>query len=668
MANGYMGKVLWVDLTAGTWEEQAIDESLVKSYLTGYGLAAKLIFDRTEPGIDPLGPDNILGFAAGLLTGTSALFSGRYMVVGKSPLTGGWGDANSGGTLAPEIKKCGYDAIFFTGQSDKPVYFVIDGGKVSIEDASDLWGTNAFEAEAAILERTGNARLKVASIGQSGENLSLIAGIVNDKGRIAARSGLGAVMGSKRLKAVALRGKQKVGVADRPRMKELNKKFKSFLDANSLLYPTTPRLGSTLGLAGRITWKLGIFPRDDALAWRSILKRYGTMGVTSMSAQNGDSPVKNWKGAGFRDFAAKKSRKISDEAVLQYQDKRYGCVFCPVKCGGVHKIDEGPHAMEWTHKPEYETLCMFGTLLLIDDLFAIYKANELCNGYGLDTISVGSAIGFSIEAYESGLISKDDTGGLELRWGDADVMLALVDKIAKREDIGDLLADGVKRAAEKIGGGAADLAIHAGGQELPAHDPRFDPGFAVTYAAEPTPGRHTVTSLGFGELQEVDVRFMGKRAFLTGKKKRFKASGKGEFLKLGSVISQVGNGAGLCLFGMQMGKAMPVFEYLEAATGWGWKEADWMAAGERIQNIRQAFNVREGITIEQTRCSRRAVGVPPLKEGPNAGITIDEDTMLREFYDAYGWAYPSGKPRKERLQALGQEDLVEALHSEVGAG
>ena len=660
MANGWMGKVLWVDLSAGDWEEQEVDESLVKSYLTGYGLAAKLIFDRTEAGIDPLGPDNILGFAAGLLTGSSALFSGRYMTVGKSPLTGGWGDANSGGTLAPEIKKCGYDAIFFLGQSPKPVYLLIDGDAISLEDASELWGTDAFEAEAKILERTGNKRLKVASIGQAGEALSLISGIVNDKGRIAARSGLGAVMGSKKLKAIALRGTQKIGVADRPRMKALNKAFKGFLDSESILYPSTPRLGKTLGLAGRLTWKLKIFPRDDALAWRAILKRYGTMGVTSMSAQNGDSPVKNWSGTGHHDFPAARSRKISDEALLKYQDKRYGCIYCPVKCGGIHKIEQGPHAMEWTHKPEYETLCMFGTLLLIDDLFAIYKANELCNAYGLDTISVGSAIAFATEAFERGLLSTEDTGGLVLRWGDADVMLALIHKIAAREDIGDLLADGVKIAAEKIGRGAPEFAIHAGGQELPAHDPRYDPGFAVTYAAEPTPGRHTVTSLGFAELQEVDVRFLGKRAFLTGKKKRYEAHGKGEFLKMGSVLSQVGNGAGLCLFGLQLGEPMPLFEYLNATTGWDWSDEEWMAAGERIQNIRHAFNQREGIRIEDTRCAARAVGSPPLARGPNAGIAIDEVTMLREFFEAYGWRYPSGEFNEERLRALGQTELIDA--------
>ena len=661
MANGFMGKVLWVDLSAGDWQEQEIEESLVRSYLTGYGLAAKLIFDRTEAGIDPLGPKNILGFAAGLLTGSSALFSGRYMTVGKSPLTGGWGDANSGGTLAPEIKKCGYDAIFFLGQSEAPVYLLIDGESISLEDASDLWGTNAFEAEAAILERTGNKRLKVASIGQAGEKLSLISGIVNDKGRIAARSGLGAVMGSKKLKAIALRGNKKVDVADRPKMKALNKAFKEFLDTESMLYPATPRLGKTLGLAGRLTWKLRIFPRDDALAWRSILKRYGTMGITSMSAQNGDSPVKNWKGSGHFDFPANKSRKISDEAVLGYQDKRYGCIYCPVKCGGIHKIEHGRHPMEWTHKPEYETLCMFGTLLLIDDLFAIYKANELCNGYGLDTISVGAVIAFATEAFERRLITTEDTGGLELRWGDSDVMLAMIDKIAARENIGDLLADGVKVAAEKIGGGAEEFAIHAGGQELPAHDPRYDPGFAVTYAAEPTPGRHTVTSLGFAELQEVDVRFLGKRAFLTGKKSRYEARGKGELLKMGSVLSQVGNGAGLCLFGLQLGAPMPVFEYLNATTGWGWSDAEWMAAGERIQNVRHAFNVREGISIDDTRCTRRAVGSPPLTIGPNAGIAIDEITMLREFFDAYGWQYPSGAFKEERLAELGQTDLIEAF-------
>lgn len=663
MPNGYMGKVLWVDLSKGTWEEQTIEEDLVKQYMTGYGLTAKLIFDKTKKGIDPLGPKNILGFSAGLLTGSSAFFSGRYMMVGKSPLTGGWGDANSGGTLAPEIKKCGYDAILFTGKSKKPVYFQIDNGEISINDAKDMWGKDAFEAEEAIWEKAGSKKFKVASIGQSGENLSLMAGIVNDKGRIAARSGLGAVMGSKKLKAIALRGKGKVGVADRARVKELNQKFKKFLDAESFLYPTKPRLGKILRFAARLTPKIRIFPRDDAMAWRAILKRYGTSGVTAMSAVNGDSPVKNWKGSGYGDFPPNRSRKISDEAVLQYQEKRYGCIYCPIKCGGVHKIEGGEYPLEWTHKPEYETLCQVGTLLLIDDLFAIYKANEQCNAYGLDTISVGGAIAFAIEAYENGVISKDDTGGLELRWGDPKVMLEMIEKIAFRKDIGDVLADGVKKAAEKLGKDSDAYAIHAGGQELPAHDPRYDPGFAVIYAAEPTPGRHTITSLGFGELQEVDVRFFnGKRSFFTRKGKRYKYSGKGKFLQLGSTINNVGNGAGLCLFGMQMGKPMPVFQYLNAVTGWDWSDEQWMQAGERIEQIRHAFNVREGITIEETKVTPRAVGRPALTEGPNSGITIDEDTMLRDFFDAYGWEYPSGKPTKAKLEELGQKDLLEFFY------
>lgn len=658
MSNGYMGKVLWVDLTTRTWKEEAIDEGLVKQYLTGYGLAAKLLFDRMPAGVDPLGPDNILGFAAGLLTGTAALFSGRYVVVGKSPLTGGWGDANSGGTLAPEIKKCGYDGIFFTGKADAPVYFLIDNGKVSIEDAADLWGRNAFEAEQLVWDKAGHKKLKVASIGVAGENLCRMAGVVNDQGRIAARSGLGAVMGSKNLKAVALRGNQKIGVADPVGLKALNKRFNLHIKSESLLYPEKPMLAKVLSAVGNHIWKLGVFPRDDAVAWRSILKRYGTMGVTAMSAANGDSPVKNWRGSGYRDFPAHRARGISDEAVLKQQDKRYGCIACPIKCGGLHKMPDGQPTEGHTHKPEYETLCMLGTLLLIDDLQAIYEANERCNAHGLDSISVGSAIAFAFEAWEKGLIGPKDTGGLELTWGNSAAMLTLVDAIARREGLGDLLAEGVMRAAEKLGQGSEAFAIHAGGSELPAHDPRYDAGFAVTYAAEPTPGRHTITSLGFAELQEVDARFMRSKALFTLAGKRRKAGGKGRILKLGSVLTQVTNGAGLCLFGAQLGMAMPIFGYLNAVTGWQLSEDQWMAAGQRIQNVRHAFNLREGIALEQTRCTPRAVGRPVQEAGANAGVEIDEETMLREFYEEYGWQYPSGKPHRATLEQLDQGDLV----------
>ncbi|MDP8256863.1 MAG: aldehyde ferredoxin oxidoreductase family protein [Candidatus Alcyoniella australis] len=665
MPNGYAGKVLWVDLTNKSWEEQDIDEQMVRQYMTGYGLAAKLIFDRTKPGIDPLGPENILGFATGLLSGSTAFFSGRYIVVGKSPLTGGWGDANSGGTLGPEIKKCGYDIIFFIGASDKPVYFLINDGKISIEDATDLWGIDAFETEDRLVEKTGIKRLKVASIGQSSEKLSLISGIVNDKGRLAARSGLGAVMGSKKLKAIALKGKAKTELADRDKIKEMNKKLKAYIDKGNFLYPTKPILGKTLSLAGKLTWKLKFFPRDDAMAWKQILKRYGTMGTTAMSSQNGDSPVKNWKGVGYRDFPlSSKAHKISDESLLKYQEKRYGCSFCPIHCGGEHKIEHGPYPLEWTHKPEYETLCMFGTSLLIDDLFTIYKVNDLCNRYGLDTISAGSTISFAFEAYEKGLLTDKDTDGLQLRWGNAKVLVPLIEKMAMREPgIGELLADGVKRAAEKLGRGSEEFAVHAGGQELPAHDPRYDPGFGVTYALEPTPGRHTTTGLGFAELTEVDVRFMGKRPMFSSHAKRYEYSGKGKFLQLGSTINHVANGAGICLFGLQLGKPYPIFDYLNAATGWDLTDEQWMEAGERIQNIRKAFNIREGITLEDTRVTGRVMGVPPMADGPNAGVTIDQETMYREFHEAYGWEYPSGRPTKNKLQQLKQTDLLEFYYS-----
>jgi len=237
MGKGYMGKVLWVDLAKRVWHEEVVQEGLIQQYMTGYGLAARLLFDRMPAGVDPLGPDNILGFAAGLLTGTAALFSGRYTVVGKSPQTGGWGDSSSGGSFAPEIKKCGYDAIFFTGRASSPVYLLIDGKDISLQDAAEVWGQDAIATDEALVAATGIKRLKVAAIGTAGENLCRMAGVVNDRGRIAARSGLGAVMGSKNLKAVALRGKGRVEVADAKALKALNRPFNTFIKTEGLVYP-----------------------------------------------------------------------------------------------------------------------------------------------------------------------------------------------------------------------------------------------------------------------------------------------------------------------------------------------------------------------------------------------------------------------------------------------
>lgn len=658
MAGGYMGKVLWVDLSSGKIWDEEIKEELYSKFLTGYGLAAKLIYDRQDGRkIDALGPKNILGFCSGLLTGTGAFFSGRWMVVGKSPLTGGWGDANCGGNFSVEIKRCGYDSIFFLGKSDKPVYFLIKDGKAEIRDASKLWGKDAVETEKLLQNEHG--KVKVAAIGQAGEKCSLISGIVNDGGRIAARSGLGAVMGSKKLKAVVLSGNEKIPVHDREKIVEINKRFQSFLKRMEWV-EQKKFLGKLITAAGKFAWRLKIFPRDESFAWKLILKRYGTSGATAMSAYNGDSPVKNWKGVGIIDFPD--AVKLSDENVIKYQNKRYACFNCPIGCGGICSYKDDRFDIPETHKPEYETLSSFGSLLLNNDIGIIFQINELCNRAGIDTISTGSACAFAIEAFEQGILTEKDTDGLKLKWGDGKTILELVKKIINREGIGELLADGVKVAASKLNKGAEDFAAHAGGQELPMHDPRYDPGFSVTYVAEPTPGRHTITSLAFAELKEIDKQFFGKKKQFTTFKERYNYADKGELLATASKYVQVGNGCGVCLFGMQMGENYKMFDYINAATGWNFSSQDYLKIGERIEHIRYAYNIREGITFKDFKIMPRAIGRPPLDKGPNAGITIDHETMLKDFCEHYGWDYETGLPKKQKLEELGLDEVKRDIY------
>lgn len=664
MPGAYMGKILWVDLSSQKIHEEEISEEIYKRFLAGYGLGAKIIFDRQKPKVDPLSEESILGFVSGLLTGTGALFVGRYMVVGKSPLTGGWGDSNSGGYFAPEIKKAGYDGIFFTGKSAKPVYLLIKDNKIELKDASHLWGKDAIETEEAIKKETGEPRLQVACIGQSGEKLSLISGIVTDRGRLAGRSGLGAVMGAKRLKAIAIKGNKSIPVHNREEMLKLNKKFLNAFQKAEFL-AKSPTLSKIVKFAGKAMRVLPIQMRMDAVMWRNILKRYGTSGITAMSAESGDTPVKNWKGSGYYDFPiSEKSYKISDENVIKYQVKRYACYACPLGCGGIYKIKDGPYPIEESHKPEYETLGSFGTLTLVDDLYTLAKINDMVNRAGIDSISCGSVVAFAMECFENGIITEKDTGGIKLTWGNAEAALKLTEKIIHRDGIGDILADGVKRAAERLGKGSEKFAIHAGGQELPMHDSRFDPGFGIAYSGEPTPGRHTIASFTYAELGNLEQKFKSakKISMFYSKSRKYEPEGKGKLTALVSKYYTAGNGCGFCIFGLQVGGNIPAFEWVNASTGWDYSNDDYLVTGERIWTLRQAFNVREGIHPKQLVMAERAQGKPPLEKGPLAGVNLDMETMLKEYYEEFGWDWEKGLPHIERLDSLGLDEVKKSLY------
>lgn len=592
---GYMGKILKINLTNGKIEKQQLKGSFYRKWFGGYGLGARIIYSDIAPKTEALGTGNILGFTIGILTGTLATHSGSFTVVGKSPLTGGWGDSRGGGFFGPELKRAGFDAAFFYGKSEKPVYLWISDGEAEIRDASDVWGRNVIETEEMLKEKHGDVRVQLASIGRSGEKLSLASAIITDKGRAAGRSGLAAVMGSKKLKAVAVRGTGKIPVEDNEKILAIRERVLDELKENSMAQD---------------------------------LRKYGMCSGTAGSALNGDSPVKNWGGVGKEDFPT--AEKLSGDNVIKYEVEKYSCYNCPIGCGGWVKVKSGPYAVEG-HKPEYETLAALGTLCLNDNLESIIYLNHLCNDYGLDTIEVGATIAFAIECYENGLITKKDTDGIELTWGNTEAIVEMTEKIAEREGFGDTLADGVKIASDRIDRGSERYAMHVGGQALPMHDPRlvtepYNKRLGLIYTVDATPARHTQ---GVGVEHAVEALGVCKVS-----------------IWIAGIPSEYLDG-------------LP--DYVNAVTGWDVTGKDFIKVGSRIATLRQAFNVREGTKPSDFKLPDRVLGRPPLKSGPLAGVTLDVEPERKKYFESMDWNFETGRPSEKKLVELGLEDIARDL-------
>jgi len=612
MPNGYMGKVLWIDLSTEKFEEEELSEEIYKQYLGGYGLASKIIYEKMPVKSDPLGPDALFGFFPGLLTGTMAPLSGRFMVAGKSPLTGTWGDSNCGGYFGPEIKKCGYDAILIRGAANSPKLVSIIDGKKEILDASDLWGLDVVETENKLKEKYGS--VQIASIGQSGEKLSLISGIVNDQARVAGRSGFGAVMGSKKLKAVMLKGSQKITLADKKAIVNLTKEYNE---------------GINSATSGAI----------------AIFRTMGTTFGNTISATMGDTPIKNWGGKFNEDFTDDNVNKISGTELLKYKQKDYGCFSCPVHCGAIMKVPEAD--LDETHRPEYETCASFGHLLLNDDLRSIFIVNDLCNRAGIDTISAGATIAFAIECFENGLLTKDDTDGIELGWGNSESIITLLKKMINREGIGDLLADGSKIAAEKLGKGS-EYAMHSLGQELGMHSPKHYKNMGASFAFDPTPGRHTTASIEMmagGPLIKPNGLFEGVTL-----PKKFKRPGddRYEAAKLIVGLWQSFSSIGLCEFALFFQK-YPLLELIKAVVGWDMNMEEFMNIGVRIQTLRQAFTLREGVDLIKNKLPERTYDFDYLSD-------------YKGYCEKIGWNPESGYPLEETLRNLNLEFVIKDLY------
>lgn len=647
MPNGRWGKLLFCDLSTGAIRTEEPPEALYRAYLGGYGLAAHYLYQRIPPAADPLGPDNILALVPGLLTGSGAQFSGRFMAATRSPLTGAWIDTNCGGDFGPALRGAGWDGLFVSGQAARPVYLYIDEKGAEVHDAARLWGLDVRQTEHALREKHGKD-VRVACIGPAGEKLSLISGIVNDDGRLAARGGVGAVMGSKRLKAVVARGRLRPPLADARAFKAASSPYLTlFRRKPSSLSGRIPGLmARLLPWFRRLRAQLGGGPAELVI---DTYRRYGTSAGTAILVELGDSPVRNWTGIGYRDFPLAQSEGLSDQAVVARLKRPYACHSCPVACGGIVDQPDGDTA----HRAEYETLASFGPLIMNSDLPAVMTCNQICNQAGLDSISAGAAVALALECAEKGWLPPELAGELPLAWGHPEVVVELTRRIAARAPgLGDWLADGVQRAAVRLPPEAQHAAVHAGGQELSMHRGLYEPGVAAGYTLDPAPGRHTSTNSG-----NAGVAAFAPYFALHGRKPaaRYDYAEKGVTQAIAMSMYRAFDCLGLCQFALLMGQP-PFLEWVNAATGWEMSEAELFRIGRRIQVLRHAFNARHGLPA-RFALPGREVGEPPQSAGPLRGLHLDVDAMAGSYYAFLGLDAHSGLPLPETARELGLEIL-----------
>ncbi|MFZ5634673.1 MAG: aldehyde ferredoxin oxidoreductase family protein [Bacillota bacterium] len=606
----YWNRFLRIDLSTRKVEEFNLDPSLFRKFLAGSGLAAYLLERDLNPQTGPLDPDSPLAVFTGLLVGTPAPSAVRTSFCARSPLTGIWGEANVGGKFGVGLKSTGYDGMIITGRSREPVVLSINEEKVDFVDGSGLWGLDTFEAEESVSKLCPGAR--VACIGPAGERLVKIAGIIIDgkHARAAGRSGLGAVMGSKNLKAIAVTGSKKTSLHDRS----------SFLD--------------------KIKADMPLIKEKSA-----GLTKFGTAGGVRAVEANGDLPIRNWT---LGDWAEGAAKTCGQEIDRLYLAQHSSCPGCPIRCAKLVKIPSGPFAGEVAHGPEYETCAGFGSMLLNDNLETILLANNLCNRLGLDTISAASAVAMAMECYEAGLIKPADTGGLNLDWGNREAILELLKMTAQRQGLGDILAEGTVRAAEKIGGIAPEFVVATKGLDIAFHDPRAFTGMAVSYATAVRGGCHLEGLTFFVE----SGGFPGE---LVGFEKEIDPHGTDHKAELAVLIQNylsLYNPLGLCKFVMRSGIGpVSVSGWLTAATGWDVNAGELMETGERIFNLKRMYDFRLGISRKDDRLPAR-LETHDRKTGRAAGSLPHMGRLLAEYYELRGWS-PEGVPGPGTLARLG---------------
>jgi aldehyde:ferredoxin oxidoreductase len=632
--HGYMGKILRVNLTREQIEEEPLSEDVAKKYIGGRGLAAKILFDELGPGVDPLGPENKLVIASGVMPGISFSGNSRFAVCAKSPLSYAWGESLSGGYMAPKIKQAGFDAIVIDGAAKTPVWLYVNQGKAELRDASKYWGQFTADTEKGIKKELGDGnprQTSVASIGPAGEKLVRFACIMNDLREACGRCGVGAVMGSKKLKAWACKGNLKPKVYHDKRLNEY---------------------------VGQCVKEVKKGPDIQSL------HDYGTSGILEGLSASGRLPTKNFQRGTFEG-----AEKITGQALMSsgFLVGRDSCWACSTNCKRVVEAKEPYEIPRELGGQEYETAASLGSLCLIDNMYVTGKANALCNLYGLDTISTGAVVAFAMEAYEKRLLTKEQTDGLEIKWGSPEIVLKLIEKIGKREGIGNVLAEGVWRAAKKIGRGTEEFAVHVKGQEVPMHEPRGKRGVGLMYAVADRGATHMDWGHDDSWLPDTALRpELGLTAEAVPDRDLLEYGlSKVRIAKIGGDLWSMCNSLPVCVFdvypigGLEHTTLLGI---LNAATGWKMTMKEYMQVGERALDLTRAFNAREGLTRKDDQLPKRLM--EPLPDGQFAGEAFTQDildSMLDNYYELRGWDKKTGIPTRAKLESMSLKSVADEL-------
>ena len=605
-----MQPILKIDLTTGKTEEYIIPAEWERDYLGGASLAARILYPYLTKELNPLSADSPLLFLNGPLSGTSGPTTGRFVICGKSPATTLWAESNIGGFWGPELRTTGYDGLWITGKSETPIYLWIDEGRVEVRRGAHLWGKDVYETQDLVKEEIGRSSARVAVIGPAGERGVLFASICCDHGRMAGRTGLGAVMGSKNLKAVAVHGKKKIPIVHAERYAVLRSKSNRTLKQSNET---------------------------------RFFHELGTSGTANYFEYMGSMPSKYYHQGSFPNVDNISGAKMAESILVGY----HACQGCVIACGRVVKLEDGAKRKG----PEWETIVGFGPNLLIDDLAEVTRLGELCDRYGMDTISTGNTIGLAFHLFELGKITKQDTGGLELKWGDVLAARQLIHMIARREGIGDLMAKGSLQFGRAFD--AEDEAVQVNGLEVAYHDPRGVSGMALSYATSPRGACHNQSDYFMVELGHTEER-IGITFF-----ERHAQAEKAANVARHQDWRTVYNALVMCIFATIDPNEQ--VNLINAACGLEWTIDDMMKSGERGWNLKRAINNRLGLTRANDKLPKALL--EPYKEGGSAGFVPDLAAMLTAYYEARYWDAETGKPSKEKLMELGMSDVAKDLWS-----